>query len=143
MRIVPYTVEVLPVPAQPIAAVRGPATLTNLPKRIHALFDEFYAGFKGKGGRNIVLYPGNCGGEFELQCGVEVETDGNSATPAGTVAMTVYMGPYDGMKPAHQAIHEWARANGRKLAGPSWEVYGHWSDDPAALRTDIFYLLSP
>ncbi len=24
----------------------------------------------------------------------------------------------------------------------SWEVYGHWSEDPAQLRTDVFYLLS-
>ena len=27
------------------------------------------------------------------------------------------------------------------LAGPNWEVYGHWHDDPSQLRTDVFYLL--
>ncbi len=27
------------------------------------------------------------------------------------------------------------------LAGPSWEVYGHWHEDPAQLKTDIYYLL--
>jgi hypothetical protein len=31
------------------------------------------------------------------------------------------------------------------LAGPNWEVYGHWTDewnsDPAKIRTDVFYLL--
>jgi effector-binding domain-containing protein len=61
-------------------------------------------------------------------------------TPAGNVATTVYMGPYDQMKPAHEALHKWDRENGRRLAGPSWEVYGHCGDDPAKLRTDIYYL---
>ena len=138
-----YKVEFLEVPAQPIAMVRGPATAKNLPKRIGDLLDEFYGSFKGKGGLNIVYYPGwDPTGEFEIRCGVQVESGGNSATPAGTVATAVYMGPYDQMIAAHQAIHQCARENGRKLAGPSWEVYGHWNDDPAQLRTDIFYLLS-
>jgi effector-binding domain-containing protein len=75
--------------------------------------------------------------------GVQVETGGNSATPAGTVATLAYFGPYDKMKPAHEEIHRYVAANGLKIAGPSWEVYGHWSDDPAQLRTDIFYLLAP
>jgi hypothetical protein len=27
------------------------------------------------------------------------------------------------------------------IAGQRWEVYGHWSDNAATRRTDIFYLL--
>lgn len=139
----PYTVEVRQVPTQPIAIVRGRASRANLPQRIRALFDKFYGGFKSRGELNIVFYPGSgAEGEFDIECGVQVEGGGNSSTPAGTIARTVYFGPYDQMRPAHEAIHQWARENGRKLAGPSWEVYGHWNDDPAKLRTDIFYLLS-
>ena len=134
-------VEVKQVPEQPIAVVRGVATMPNLPARIRGLFDQFYAGFKGKGGLNVVFYPGWAAGECEIACGVQVEQDGNAASPAGTVATTVHMGPYHLMKPAHEAIQLWARENGRRLAGPSWEVYGHWSDDPAKLRTDIYYLV--
>ncbi len=138
-----YSVEVKQVPEQPIAIVRGRATMANLPARIRELFDQFYAGFKSKGGLNVVLYhDAGVAGEFEIACGVQLEQGGNAVTPGGTVATTVYMGPYDQMKPAHAAIHAWARENGRRLAGQSWEVYGHWSDDPAKLRTDIFYLLS-
>lgn len=81
-------------------------------------------------------------GEFEIACGVQVEHGGNAWTPGGTAVTTVHMGPYDQMKPAHEAIHKWARENGRQFAGSSWEVYGHWSEDPAKLRTDIYYLLS-
>lgn len=139
---VPYTVEVRQVPAQPIATLRGPATMPNLPVNIRALFNEFYANFKAKAGLNIVLYPGNVSGEFEIECGVQVESGGNSSTPAGLIATTVYLGPYNQMKPAHTAIHQWVRDNSYKLAGPSWEVYGHWNEDPAKLRTDIFYLLA-
>ena len=121
--------------------VRGKTTMATLPGRIRALFDEFHGGFKGKGGLNVVLYPDSCAGEFEIACGVQVKEGGNASTPGGTAATTVYWGAYDLMKPAHEAIHEWARANGRQL-GPSWEVYGHWSDDPAKVRTDVYYLVT-
>ena len=115
-----YAVELKEVAEQPIAAVRGRATMANLSATIRKLFDQFYAGFKGKGGLNIVLYtdPG-VAGEFEIACGVQLEHSGNASTPAGTVATTVYMGPYDRMKPAHEALHKWARENGRHLAGTS------------------------
>lgn len=140
----PCPVEIREVPSQPIAVVRGPATANNLPPRIRALFDEFYAGFKRKGGLNIVFYPTwDPTEEFEIECGVQVESDGNSATPAGKVATAAHIGPYNQMKSAHNAIHHFVRENGLKIAGPSWEVYGHWSDDPSKLRTDIFYLLAP
>jgi len=138
-----YVVEARQAVAQPIQIVRGRATMATLPRNIRKLFDEFYAGFKEKGGLNIVFYPGSgVAGEFEIGCGVQVQSGGNAVTPAGLVATTAYFGPYDRMSVAHEAIHRWARESGHKLAGPSWEVYGHWSDDPALLRTDIFYLLA-
>jgi hypothetical protein len=123
--------------------VRGSTTKSMLPRNIRKLFDEFYAGFKEKGGLNIVFYPGTgADGEFEIACGVQLQSGGNAVTPAGLVATTVYFGPYDRMALAHEAIHRWARETGHQLAGPSWEVYGHWSDDPAKVRPDIFYLLA-
>jgi len=117
--------------------------MAALPANIRKLFNEFYAGFKGKDGLNIVFYPGSgVADEFEIACGVQLESGGNAVTPAGLVATTVYFGPYDRMAQAHEAIHRWVRETGHKLAGPSWEVYSHWSDDPVKLRTDIFYLLA-
>ena len=64
-----------------------------------------------------------------------------SELPGGLVATTMHLGPYDRLGEAHDALHRWCRENGHALAGPSWEVYGHWDDDPERLRTDIFYLL--
>jgi effector-binding domain-containing protein len=62
------------------------------------------------------------------------------------VATTTHFGPYGGLHAAHEAICRWCADQGHKLAGPSWEVYGHWTDecnrDPSKIRTDIYYLLA-
>jgi hypothetical protein len=57
--------------------------------------------------------------------------------------MTTHYGDYGRLGEANSAIHAWCRANQRPLAGPSWEVYGHWQEEPALLRTDVYYLLQP
>jgi effector-binding domain-containing protein len=85
-----------------------------------------------------------------MEIGVEVDRtfpDGErvvcSATPAGLAATTAHFGPYDRLGAAHEAIQRWCAANHLALAGPSWAIYGHWTDDSAKLRTDVFYLLQP
>lgn len=50
------------------------------------------------------------------------------------------MGPYSDLP--HGALRQWCEDNGHKIARPSWELYGDWSDDPAELRTDLYYLLA-
>jgi effector-binding domain-containing protein len=76
--------------------------------------------------------------------------DGNvvrSATPAGSIASTTHFDPYGGLGAAHDAVRqwEWCTANNRRLAGPNWEIYGHWlpewNADPSQIRTDVCYLL--
>jgi effector-binding domain-containing protein len=64
-----------------------------------------------------------------------------SATPGGTAARAVHVGPYDRLGEAHDAIREWCKQNNHPIAGPFWEVYGHWNDNPNQLRTDVYYLL--
>jgi effector-binding domain-containing protein len=91
-------------------------------------------------------------GQINLEVGVELDAPFagfgevvGSATPAGLVATTTHFGPYGLMHQAHKAILQWCRENGHKLAGPNWEIYGHWKDewnsDPSQIRTDIYYLL--
>jgi hypothetical protein len=69
-----------------------------------------------------------------------------SATPAGVVASATYFGPYGGLGAAHEAVRRWCEDHQRGLAGPSWEIYGHWQDDwnanPSRIRTDVYYLLA-
>lgn len=105
---------------------------------------------QAKGGRHVALYWDD---GIRLEVGVELdgpftERGGvvRSATPAGDVASTTHVGPYGSLAAAHEAIRRWVRENHRQLAGPSWEIYGHWrpewNDDPSKIRTDVFYLLS-
>lgn len=96
-------------------------------------------------GRHLALYL-DC--EMNIEVGVEVfqAFTGNdrvvcSSTPAGLVATAAHFGPYAQLGEAHDAVHKWCADHGHALAGPSWEVYGHWTDDPAQLRTDVFWLL--
>jgi effector-binding domain-containing protein len=63
-------------------------------------------------------------------------------TPAGEVASTVHIGPYERLSNAHEAIHAWCEANSRRIARASWEIYGDWNSDPALLETTIQYLLA-
>ena len=64
-----------------------------------------------------------------------------SVLPAGEAATTVHRGPYDRLGDAHQAILTWCATHGREPAGPRWEVYGDWHEDPAQLETEVYYLL--
>ncbi len=148
-----YLVEVREVAAQPIAVVRGRAVRGLIPKTIRELYSKVYPVpvAAGKPGLNVVYYPGCSAGseDFPIEAGVQVDAPFagagdlvGSATPAGTVATTTYFGDYGEMSPAHGAIHDWVKEHGRKLAGASWEVYGHWDDRPEHRRTDIFYLLA-
>jgi effector-binding domain-containing protein len=63
--------------------------------------------------------------------------------PVGEVATTTHWGSYAELGAAHHAVKDWCDKHARRLAGPRWEVYGHWTDDITQLRTDVFYLIEP
>jgi effector-binding domain-containing protein len=104
-----------------------------------------------RAGRHVAVY---WDGTIRLEVGVEMiesipegEDVVRSATPAGRVASVVHFGPYQQLGVAHQAIRDWCSANNLQLAGPNWEIFGHWQDDwnadPSQIRTDVFYQLAP
>jgi len=102
-------------------------------------------------GHNLFLYhhPERRNEAMNIDFGVQVarpfEGEGNVRcieTPAGEVARTVHVGPYDRLRDAHDAIHAWCAAHDRKIAQASWETYGDWNNDPALLETTIKYLLA-
>lgn len=137
-----YIVRTLSAAAQPIATVGKRSSRATLIPDIRELFDRFYTTRKGGPDLNIALYGTfDENDTFDLDCGVVTTTEPNGATPAGTIATTTHIGPYSGLNEAHRALHAWVREQGHRIAGPSWEIYGHWTDDPSQLRTDIFYLL--
>jgi effector-binding domain-containing protein len=65
-----------------------------------------------------------------------------SELPAGNIATTVRRGPYELLSQSHRALIHWISESGLTPAGPRWEVYGHWHEDPEQLETDISYLVA-
>ncbi len=85
--------------------------------------------------------------EFEIEAGFPVrgpaEGEGEvlaSRLPGGPAAVVTYLGPYEGMRPAYEAIEKWITDHHAEVEGSAWEVY--YSDpqtepDPSTWRTDI------
>jgi effector-binding domain-containing protein len=144
-----YEVEARRVGPLITAVVRCRASQQQLAQVVPQGCGEVWAFIRASGslhgGRHLALYL-DCAINLEVGAEVDQAFVGNgrvvcSQTPAGLVATTVHFGPYNRLGDAHAAVLKWCSDNSRALAGPSWEVYGHWNDDPAQLRTDVFYLL--
>jgi effector-binding domain-containing protein len=133
------------------AVVRSIAPRQALSTAVPAACGEVWSYMRAaqlpKPGRNVALY---LDGRITFEAGAEVAAPFPasdrvicSQTPGGMVATATHVGPYNQLAAAHSAILAWCAAHGKTLAGPNWEVYGHWTDDPSQLRTDVFYLLVP
>jgi len=148
-----YKVEFTKVPATPILAVRRRARQDELSRVIPDGCGTVWNFIRENGvtprGRNVAVYRHTETRELDVEIGVEVGANAAgggdvvlSATPSGTVATVAHFGSYSLLSNANDAIRAWCDANHHQIAGPSWEVYGHWTDDPARVRTDVFYLLN-
>jgi effector-binding domain-containing protein len=148
-----YDVRLEQLSSLPLAVVRRRAKQQELskvvPEACGAVWNVIRSQQVTGAGRHVAVYLDD---QINLEVGVELESPFagygevvGSATPAGLVATTTHFGPYGLMHGAHQAILRWCEKNGHTLAGPSWEIYGHWKDewnsDPSKIRTDIYYLL--
>ena len=148
----PYTVHCERLDSIPLAVVRRQARQSELPRIVPECCGLVWNALKAqqiRGGRHVAVYWDE---SIRLDIGVELsvpfaEQDGlvRSATPAGNVAWVTHLGLYGGLDAAHEAIRHWCTAHNHRLAGPSWEIYGHWlrewDSDPSQIRTDVFYLL--
>jgi effector-binding domain-containing protein len=145
-------VSITQVVSTPLAAVRARRIgFPELGATITASLDKVYALLRARGvqglGHNVVVYrigPPPFDVEIGVQTPAPIAPEGDviaTATPAGRVATAVHWGPYDQLGQAHEAIRAFCRANGLRLGAFNWELYGDWADDPAKLRTDVFYLV--
>jgi effector-binding domain-containing protein len=148
-----YAVRLQRLESVPLAVIRRQARASELarlvPECCGLVWNEVRAQ-QARAGRHVAIY---WDGGIRLEVGVELHgpfaEHGDvirSATPAGAVASATHFGPYGGLGAAHDAVHRWCQANSHRLAGPKWEIYGHWQPewnaDPTQIRTDVFYLLS-
>lgn len=99
-------------------------------------------------GHNVFLYHPGDGYSMPIDFGVEVvrrfESTGEvccASTPGGRIATAMHVGPYQKLADTHDAVRTWAAANGLRIEGRSWEIYGDPVADPEKLETRVCWLL--
>lgn len=146
-------------PSRPTLVVATEAPRADLVPTMLGCFDQVYAALDAGGvpksarGQNIVLYLDDRDGRLTIEAGIELNADVTfpdgpagslvrSSLPAGRVARIEHWGDYSQLSQAYETLHHWSHAENQPLSGPSWEVYGDWSDDPDQLLTEVFHLLA-
>jgi effector-binding domain-containing protein len=144
------TVQLQQLESIPLAVVRRQANASELsrlvPECCGLVWDAVRAQ-QTKAGRHVAIYWDS---RIRLEVGVELlgpfADRGDvvrSGTPAGPVAWATHFGPYQGLGATHDAVRRWCKTNNYNLAGPNWEIYGHWlpewNSDPSRIRTDVYY----
>ena len=149
-----YHVVELAVAPRPVAGVRARVARGHVAREFGRYLDQVYAAARAGSvqldGQNIFVYRDCRDDQLTVDFCVGVTAPFTAvgavaplSTPGGLAAMTTHQGDYGGLGAANAAVMAWCRAHDRTLAGPSWEVYGHWDADPAQLRTEVYYLLQP
>jgi effector-binding domain-containing protein len=147
---VSHSVTMTRVDARPTAVVAATTSWAEFPGLWPVLSGEVWACLRAggiqRGCPNVMLYLDDVrrvevGVLLDQPCPLTGRVVA-STLPAGEVATTVHHGPYDGIGSAHQAVADWCAEQGRRPAGPRWEVYGPHRDDPAELWTEITWLLT-
>jgi effector-binding domain-containing protein len=153
---VSYEIEVKHVDPRPFAAVRFRATVAEMPQHIGEAFGAVMAYLQRIGappdGPAVARYDIVAEGDFEVAAGFYVpspiEGDGHVVPvelPAGDVARTTHIGPYEGLPQAYEAIEAWMKQNDRESAGSTmWEEYLTGPETPPEqTRTEIYWPLKP
>ncbi|MFL5563217.1 MAG: GyrI-like domain-containing protein [Gemmatimonadaceae bacterium] len=138
-----------------IAAVHARLSRLDVPRVFAHYLDQVYAAARGGSvqldGQNVFIYrdvhdrPDQADVSFGVGVKAPFEPIANvlpTTVPGGYVATATHWGSYARLGAAHQAVLDWCRMHGHRLAGSRWEVYGHWTEDEAKLRTDVYYLLA-
>ncbi len=151
----PGPVTFVTVGPRPTAVVAQTTTWKEFPGAWRGLLDEVYRFVRSRSDlatgdgdekwQNVMLYKDD---RPDIEVGVlaagPFAPEGrviSSELPGGEVATAVHHGSYHGLRVTHDAVREHAAAHGRELAGPRWEIYGHWREDPSELETEVFSLL--
>jgi effector-binding domain-containing protein len=149
-------VRLIETTAQPTVVVARQTTWREFPSLWGSMLEEVYAVVKPASAdqaasgedrwQNVMLYKDDVPNvEVGVLASGPFADAGNvisSALPAGMTAAAMHRGPYAELDVAHHAVRDWCAAHGRQLAGPRWEIYGHWREDPSDLETEVYYLLS-
>jgi effector-binding domain-containing protein len=145
-------VTVKTVEPTPTAVVMARTTWSEFPKTWGPMLDQVWSFLRGdapeglhKQGHNIMLYKDDVPNvEVGVQVSGSFEPVGDvvaSTFPGGVVATATHTGPIVGIGATHQAVFEWSRVNGYRLAGPRWEIYGDPDPGTGDFDVDVFWSL--
>ena len=150
------TVEVTAktVEPMPTAVVAAAATWAEFPKMWGPMLDKVWGFLRGDApeglyqqGHNVMLYKDDVS---HVEVGVQVNgsfapTDHvvASALPGGLVATATHTGPIARIGDTHQAVRQWSEANGYRLPGPRWEIYGDPDPSTGDFNVEVFWSLAP
>jgi effector-binding domain-containing protein len=152
LRAMTVEVTVQAVEPTPTAVVLAAATWAEFPKMWAPMLDDVWSFLRRDApdglyqhGHNIMLYKDDVP---NVEVGVQVIDSfppaGHvvpSTLPGGLVATATHSGPIAEIGDTHGAVREWSKANGYRLAGPHWEVYGDPDPATGAFDVDVFWLL--
>lgn len=136
----------------PTAVVAAATTWAQFPKAWGPMLDKVWSFLRGEApaglyqhGHNVMLYKDDVP---NVEVGVQVtgpfEAAGDvvaSTLPTGLVATATHTGPIGKLGDTHQAVRDWTDANGYRLAGPHWEVYGDPDRSTGHFDVDVFWSL--
>jgi effector-binding domain-containing protein len=145
-------VTVKNVEPSPTAVVVASTTWTEFPKVWGPMLDEVWSFLRGgapqglyEHGHNIMLYKD---GVPNVEVGVQVSGSFDargrvvaSTLPGGLVATATHSGPIAEIGHTHDAVCAWSTANGYRLAGPRWEIYGDPDHSTGDFEVDVFWSL--
>jgi effector-binding domain-containing protein len=136
----------------PTAVVAAATTWAEFPKIWGPMLDQVWSFLRGdapeglyKQGHNVMLYKDDVPNvEVGVQVSRSFDPTGHvvaSALPGGLVATAIHTGPIAQIGDTHQAVREWSKAEGYRLAGPHWEIYGDPDPSTGHFDVEVFWSL--
>jgi effector-binding domain-containing protein len=145
-------VEVTEAKAQPVVQIRMKAKREEIAVKLGQAYGALMMHVAKVGGKQVMMpmsrYYGSDAETIDMAAVIavaepiqgegEVQAD---TLPAGPVASTWHVGPYEKLTETYAALERWITDNGHEAGEQAWEIY--WTDpgtesNPAKLRTQIF-----
>jgi hypothetical protein len=153
LRAMTVAVTVQTIEPTPTAVVMAATTWAEFPGMWGPMLDDVWGFLRGDApaglytrGHNIMLYKDDVPNvEVGVQVNGAFDPVGRvrpSALPGGLVAAATHTGPIAQIGDTHQAVCEWSTANGYRLAGPRWEIYGDPDPSTGDFDVEVFWSLA-
>jgi effector-binding domain-containing protein len=147
-----YEVSVRDVVSQPIVSIRTHTSLARMAEFMGSAYGELFQLMGQQGvrpaGPPFAVYhdPEFKEDDIDVEAGVPVAEPVASMgrvvggeMPAGPIAVTLHLGPYEEIGGAYRALTAWVQEHGREVAGSPREVYvvGVGQAEPSGYRTEV------